>query len=56
MLSHAQRRYFDLCHTINHIMTGPNPLTASEMRKLIEKRPGVYWVLKAWADRLEKEA
>lgn len=37
--------------TFNEIMTGPNPLTKEEIRKLVEKRPEQYAWLRAWLDR-----
>lgn len=37
--------------TFNEIMTGSNPLTKEEIRKLIEKRPERYAGLRAWLDR-----
>lgn len=47
MWQEAERKSFDLCHTFNEIMTGPNPLTEDEIRKLLEKRP----LLRAWIGR-----
>lgn len=48
MQQSADRRLLDVCRTFNDIMTGPNPLTREEVRKLIEKRPDVYGILEAW--------
>lgn len=50
MSASAERRFFDLCHTFNEIMTGPNPLTKDEIRRLIAKRPEKYGFLSKWAD------
>jgi hypothetical protein len=43
----AEQRVFDVCHTFNEIQTGPNPLTADEIERLVAKRPEVYGVLRA---------
>lgn len=51
MCHNAQRRLFDACHTFNEIMTGPNPLTKEEIKKLIEKRPGVWGIFHRWAEK-----
>lgn len=47
----ADRRILDVCLTFNEIQTGPNPLTPVEVDKLIEKRPNVYGVLRAWGTK-----
>ena len=47
----ADRRVLDVCRTFNDIQTGPNPLTPAEVDKLIEKRPDVYGVLRAWGTK-----
>lgn len=44
----TQSDVFDVCRTFNEIMTGPNPLTKDEIRRLIEKRPEKYAGLRAW--------
>lgn len=35
--------------TFNEIMTGPNPLTPTEIRKLINKRPDIYSFMEPFA-------
>ncbi len=50
MSKDAQQRIFDVCKTFNDIMTGPNPLTKAEIRRLIAKRPEVYGILSKWAE------
>jgi hypothetical protein len=50
MSASAQRQFFDLCHTFNEIMSGPNPLTKAEIRRLIAKRPEKYGFLSKWAE------
>jgi hypothetical protein len=45
----ADARLRAVCRTFNEIQTGPNPLTPTEVRALIDKRPDVYGVLEAFA-------
>jgi len=47
----ASSRIASICKTFNTIMTGPNPLTKEEIRKLIEKRPEVWGIFRAWVDK-----
>lgn len=35
--------------TFNEVMTGPNPLTPAEVRRLVEKRPVEYGFLDPFA-------
>ena len=49
MCQNADRRVLETCKAFNEIMTGPNPLTPDEVRKLIDKRPDRYGCLEAWA-------
>lgn len=48
----ADQRILGVCKTFNEIMTGPNPLTAAEVRALVNKRPEVYGILENWAKML----
>lgn len=48
MQIHAQDRISEKYRAFNEIMTGPNPLTKDEIRKLVEKRPAFYAFLRAW--------
>jgi hypothetical protein len=45
----ADQKVLTVCRTFNDIQTSDNPLTPTEVRKLIEKRPAMYGVLEAWA-------
>ena len=47
----AIRGVFNACHTFNEIMTGPNPLTKEEIKKLIEKRPEVWGIFRHWVEK-----
>jgi len=48
MCDQAIDSYHDKLKTFNEIMTGPNPLTKEEIKKLYEKRPVQYAFLKKW--------
>jgi len=50
MMGSAHDRVMLAIHTFNEIMTGPNPLTKEEIRKLYNKRPGVYGFLVNWLE------
>lgn len=50
MCRNGQQRIFDACHTFNEIMTGPNPLTKEEIRRLIKKRPNVWGIFQRWVE------
>ena len=47
----AQQRQFDVCHTFNEIMTGPNPLTKEEIKRLIARRPEVWGIFHRWVEK-----
>jgi len=49
MMFIERQRIFNLCQTFMEIMTGPNPLTKEQIRKLVEKRPQ-YAIFKKWAE------
>ena len=49
LLQQAEQRMFDACRTFNTIMTGPNPLTKREIKRLIEKRPETWGIFWRWA-------
>jgi hypothetical protein len=38
----ADQRVLDAYKTFNEIMTGPNPLTTQEIRRLIDERGGIW--------------
>lgn len=44
----SRRRHANKCHAFNEIMTGPNPLTRGEIRRLIAKHSERYGFLEAW--------
>jgi hypothetical protein len=44
----ARRSLADRLNTFNAIMSGPNPLTQAELRRLLEKRPEQYAFIRAW--------
>lgn len=44
----ADERLRTRYRTFNEIMTGPNPLTREEMKKLLARRPDDYGFLEAW--------
>ena len=46
----AAERIFIICRTFNTIMSGPNPLTKAEIKKLIEKRPEVWGMFRRWTE------
>lgn len=43
-----RRRSADKLLTFAEIQAGPNPITLEELEALIEKRPEVYGVFRAW--------
>jgi len=45
----ADKRIRDACRTFNDIMTGPNPLTPDEIRRLIDKKGGLWCLFEKWA-------
>jgi len=49
MCRSAEQQLFDRCRTFNEIMTGPNPLTPAEVRKLIDRDPARYHIFERWA-------
>ena len=49
MQRRADQRMLDVCKTFNEIQRGPNPITPEEVDRLIEKRPHVYGVLRAFS-------
>jgi len=46
----ADQRTLTICRTFNEIQTGPNPLTPAEVGALMQRHPGRYDVLQAWAE------
>jgi len=44
----ADRVVRDRCRAFNEIMTGPNPLTPSEVHRLIAKHPARYGMFSAF--------
>lgn len=46
----ADYHILTLCRVFNEVQTGPNPLTPREVRSLVETRPEVYGVLRAFAE------
>jgi hypothetical protein len=45
----ADQRVLDAYKTFNEIMTGPNPLTTQEIRRLIDERGGIWHLFEMWA-------
>lgn len=50
MWQNADRRVLRICAAFNEIQTSGNPLTRTEIRTLINKRPNVYGVLEKCAE------
>lgn len=46
----ARRKALVPYKVFNDIMSGPNPLTKAEIRKLIERNPALWGRFRAWAD------
>lgn len=55
MSRHAEQQRFSVCRTFMDMQRSLHPLTPTEVDKLIEKRPDVYGVLKAWGARCQSK-
>lgn len=55
MCQNADRKVLDKCKVFNEIMTGPNPLTPAEVRKLIDRHPDRYTLFEKWATPREAQ-
>jgi hypothetical protein len=53
MLKEAQSRLTKQYETLMELITGPNPITKGELRKLIQKRPEVWAKFAAYEGSLQ---
>ena len=50
MCQNADERIRIVLRTFNEVQTGPNPLTLSEMEKLVEMHPERYGILRSYCE------
>ena len=46
----AEDRMHQAMHEFLAIQNGPNPITRDEVRRMVEKRPGIWGWLRGYAD------